>query len=91
MSERFNALAVTKALLKQPGTWMEFYTQAEGTTTTAGDRYARNRANMYRIYVKRHGYPIRIAALRQTDGLIHCWGRWNEGEEESQPPKSTGP
>ena len=93
MSEKFSALQITKRLLKQPGEWYEFHVQERGTEgDRTGDKFARNKANMYRIYVKRHGYPIEIQALRQDDGLIHCWGRWNEGDQSSNPHQgSTGP
>lgn len=86
-SPPLNSLAITKELLRQKGEWVMFHEQLKGTeNTVTGDRYARNRANGYRIYVKRKGYPIEIQALRHTDGLIRAWARWNEGEAPSTRP-----
>ena len=85
---RFDSLGVTKLLIKQPDTWVEFYVQDPNTKSRTGDRYARNRANIYRTYVKRKGFPVDIKSQRHADGLIHCWGRWNEGGNTSAP--STG-
>jgi hypothetical protein len=85
LAERVNSKHITKDLIVHAGEWREFYIQTAEDT----DKYARNRANIYRIYVKRHDYPIDVAALRHKDGLIHCWGRWNEGNDTSPPPTKT--
>jgi hypothetical protein len=86
VKQAFDSPALVRRLIAYRGIWIEFYVQQPDDT----DRYTRNRANLFRIYVARTEYPIDITSQREEDGLIHCYGRWNEEGLTSKPSKETG-